>query len=142
MRNQDARFYFFHLICCLPWGKSLQPRGASVSFSLLTSGHQPITAEHKTREAEHSLNNPQVPSLKSASEDWGTQPQSHSNYQLTPCTPAMTNLPQSLPPPNHLHPMLLFKNPATWLAVGLAPCPRRVLQSHEGLGSLQCLLTL
>lgn len=38
--------------------------------------------------------------------------------------------------------MVLFKKPATWLAVGLAPGPRRVLQSHQGRGSLQYLLTL
>lgn len=57
-----------------------------------------------------------------------------------PVCPAKTNQAQSFQPPNHLYPTRLCKRPATWLAVGLVPGPRRVLQSHQGLGSLQCLL--
>lgn len=143
VRKQDpGLFCLFHVTCGLPWGKCLQPPRASVSFSLWTAEQQLVAAEHKTRGAEHSPSNPQVPSLKSAPEVWGTQPQSYSNYQLTPMCPAMTNLPQSLPSPTHLHPVVLFKKPATWLAVCPATGPRRVLQSHQGRGSLQNLLIL
>lgn len=86
VRKQDpGLFYFFHVTCGPPWGKCLQPPRASVSFSLWTSGHQPVAGEHKTRGAEHSLSNPQVPSLKSAPDVWGTLPQVIQATNLPPC---------------------------------------------------------